>query len=61
MWERCLARGLIVRPVAPQVNSLSPPLVLSRAQIDELVAILRAAIRETMDDLVRAGHWSPKG
>ncbi len=61
VWERCLERGLIVRPVAPQVNSLSPPLVLSRAQIDELVAILRAAIRETMDDLVRAGHWSPKG
>jgi adenosylmethionine-8-amino-7-oxononanoate aminotransferase len=61
VWERCLARGLIVRPVAPQVNSLSPPLILTRTQIDEVVAILRAAIRETMDDLIRAGHWSPKG
>ncbi len=45
-----------MRPIAPR-NVLSPPLIMTREQIDELVAILRASIEATTDDLVREGLW----
>jgi adenosylmethionine-8-amino-7-oxononanoate aminotransferase len=54
--RHCQSRGLIVRPIA-HLNVLSPPLVMTREQIDELVAILRASIEATTDDLVREGLW----
>ena len=49
-------RGLIVRPLG-HLNVMSPPLILSKGQIDELVDTLGAAIRATMDDLVKEGLW----
>jgi len=54
--RHCQARGLIVRPLG-HLNVMSPPLIMTREQIDELVAIMRQAIEAAMDDLVRAGHW----
>jgi len=53
----CQANGLIVRPIA-HLNVLSPPLILSRDQIDEVVATLRKGIEAAMDDLVREGIWN---
>ena len=50
-------RGVIVRPIA-HLNVLSPPLTMTRAQIDELVRVLRESIVETMADLRREGFWS---
>lgn len=50
-------RGVIVRPIA-HLNVLSPPLILTRAQIDIVVDVLRDSITATMDDLVREGLWS---
>ena len=50
-------RGLIVRPIA-HLNVLSPPLTMTRRQVDELVGVLRESIVETMDDLRREGLWS---
>ena len=47
-------RGLMVRP-SGHLNILSPTLILTHEQIDELVATLRAAIIEVNDDLVREG------
>jgi len=47
-------RGLIVRP-SGQLNILSPTLILTREQIDDLVAMLRESIVEVNDDLVRDG------
>ncbi|MFZ5790854.1 MAG: aminotransferase [Pseudomonadota bacterium] len=52
--EHCQARELIVRPLG-HLNVMSPPLILTRAQIDELVAILAASIKATADDLTREG------
>jgi putrescine aminotransferase len=52
----CERRGLIVRPVG-HLNVISPPLILTRDQIDELVDILGRSIRATADDLVREGIW----
>ena len=49
--------GLIVRPLA-HLNVMSPPLILTKVQIDEFVSILRQAIEATMDDLAREGIWS---
>ena len=36
---------------------MSPPLILTRGQIDILVGILRESIEATQDDLVREGVW----
>lgn len=47
-------RGLIVRPLG-HINVLSPTLILTTDQIDELVDKLRASIVEVVDDLVRDG------
>ena len=49
-------RGLIVRPLA-HLNVLSPPLVMSRTQVDTTVDILRESIVATMDDMTREGLW----
>jgi adenosylmethionine-8-amino-7-oxononanoate aminotransferase len=49
--EHCQNRGLMVRPLA-HLNILSPPLILSREQIDTVVDTLRESIIATMDDLV---------
>jgi adenosylmethionine-8-amino-7-oxononanoate aminotransferase len=46
--------GLIVRPIGA-LNIISPPLILTRAQVDELTGILRRAIEATMADLRRDG------
>jgi len=46
----CQNRGVIVRPIG-HLNVLSPPLTLSRDEIDILVSTLRESIKATMDDL----------
>ena len=51
------ARGVIVRPIA-HLNVLSPPLTMTRRQVDELSGVLRESITETMADLRREGFWS---
>jgi adenosylmethionine-8-amino-7-oxononanoate aminotransferase len=43
-----------VRPIA-HLNVLSPPLVLTRDQIDTLVSVLRESIEEVVEDLTRDG------
>ncbi len=52
----CQRLGLLVRPII-HMCVMSPPLTISRAQIDDLVSILRQGIRLTMDELVREGLW----
>ncbi len=52
--NHCEKRGLIVRPIG-HLNVISPPLTLTRDEIDELVEILQASIEATADDLVREG------
>ncbi|MDU1796265.1 MAG: hypothetical protein E6801_06625, partial [Pseudomonas aeruginosa] len=37
-------------------NVMSPPLILTREQVDTVVRVLRESIEETVEDLVRAGH-----
>ena len=54
--RHCKTRGLLVRPIG-HMNVLSPPLTLTRDQIDRLVDTLRESIIATQDDLVREGLW----
>jgi adenosylmethionine-8-amino-7-oxononanoate aminotransferase len=54
--DRCEQRGVMVRPLG-HLNVISPPLILTRDQIDTLVGVLREAILATADDLVREGLW----
>jgi adenosylmethionine-8-amino-7-oxononanoate aminotransferase len=54
--RHCQARGLIIRPIG-HLNVMSPPLIMTRAQIDELVDILRQSIEASLDELRRDGHW----
>jgi len=42
--DACAERGLIVNAVRPNALRLLPPLTISRAQVDEAVAILDAAV-----------------
>jgi adenosylmethionine-8-amino-7-oxononanoate aminotransferase len=48
------AMGLLVRPLA-HLNVMSPPLILTEAQADEIAETLGRAIRQVADELVREG------
>lgn len=49
------AAGLNVRPIG-HLTVMSPPLIMARSQIDELIAILRECISVTADELTREGY-----
>jgi len=55
--KHCQELGLLVRPLI-NMCVMSPPLVITTDQIDDLVEILRQGISNTMDDLVREGLWN---
>jgi adenosylmethionine-8-amino-7-oxononanoate aminotransferase len=57
--QHCQKMGLIVRPVI-NMNVMSPPLIITKEQIDEMVDILREGIMRTMDDLVQEGLWKKR-
>ena len=49
------AMGLMVRPMG-HLNVMSPPLTITRAEVDFVVETLGRAIRKVTDELVREGH-----
>jgi adenosylmethionine-8-amino-7-oxononanoate aminotransferase len=55
--DHCEERGLIVRPIG-HLNVLSPPLILTREQIDTTVDILRSSIEAAAEDMLREGLWN---
>ncbi len=52
----CQRLGLLVRPLI-HMCVMSPPLTITRSQIDDLVSILRKGISLTQDELAREGLW----
>ena len=52
--NHCEELGLIVRPIM-DLNILSPPLTMTRDDVDFIVSTLRNAIELTMADLQREG------
>jgi len=53
----CQNLGLLVRPVI-NMCVMSPPLIITADQIDEMFDILSEGIRQTTEDLQRDGLWS---
>ncbi|SFR49001.1 aminotransferase [Litoreibacter janthinus] len=49
------ARGLMVRPMG-HLNVMSPPLVITKSQIDFIAETLEASVKEVTDQLVRNGE-----
>jgi adenosylmethionine-8-amino-7-oxononanoate aminotransferase len=54
--RHCQQLGLLVRPLI-NMCVMSPPLTISRAQIDTMADILHKSIVITQDELVREGLW----
>ena len=55
VFERARSRGVIVRPIG-NVIVLSPPLVFTQENVDELVDVLQASIIEVTEELKVAGY-----
>jgi len=51
----CFRHGLIMRAVGDRMI-IAPPLVMTRAQVDEMMALMRQCLDATLDD-VRARGW----
>jgi adenosylmethionine-8-amino-7-oxononanoate aminotransferase len=54
--RHCQSLGLIVRPMM-NMNVFSPPLIITRGEIDRMMEILAEGIRRTMEDLRAQGLW----
>ena len=54
--RHCQRLGLIVRPIY-SMCVMSPPLTITRDQIDDLVSILRQGIELATEELRREGFW----
>lgn len=52
IFEHCRKRGLIIRPIG-NIIVMSPPLIISKEQIDEIALTLRESIESTIRDLVK--------
>ena len=52
--SHCFANGLIMRAVGQRMI-IAPPLVISRAQIDEMLALIRRCLDLTLPDALREG------
>ncbi|MCU0122934.1 aminotransferase [Pseudomonas vlassakiae] len=53
---RAQAKGLLVRPIM-HLNVMSPPLIITHAQVDEIVDILRSCILEAAQELTEQGLY----
>jgi adenosylmethionine-8-amino-7-oxononanoate aminotransferase len=54
--QHCHELGLLVRPLI-NMCVMSPPLIITRPQIDTMVGILREGISRTMEELRKEGVW----
>jgi len=55
--RHCQELGLLLRPLV-HMCVMSPPLVITRAQIDTMAGILHEGISRTMRDLRQEGLWN---
>jgi putrescine aminotransferase len=52
--SHCFANGVIMRAVGDRMI-IAPPLVMTRTQIDEMVALIRKCLDLTLADLGKRG------
>jgi L-2,4-diaminobutyrate transaminase len=56
----CRDEALIVRPLPDgDIVGFSPPLVITRPEVDEVVERFRRAVVRVTDELLRSGEWRP--
>ena len=55
--QHCQRLGLLVRPII-NMCVMSPPLIITKDQIDEMVGKLRQGIQMAMQDVEKDGLWS---
>ena len=55
--KHCQELGLLVRPLA-NMCVMSPPCIITKAQIDDMVGMLREGIERAMADAIADGIWS---
>ena len=54
----CLGEGVVARAMPHgDILGFAPPLVITRAEVDEIVARVRRAVDQVTDELVRDGEW----
>ena len=56
--ERCFANNLIMRHVGDRMI-ISPPLVITRSEIDLLIDRARTALDQGFEEVKAKGHWQP--
>ncbi len=56
--KHCQAMGLIVRP-SINMCVMSPPLTITRDQVDTMINILRSGVEKAMQDCIDEGIWTP--
>ncbi|WP_151704439.1 aspartate aminotransferase family protein [Nitrincola alkalilacustris] len=57
----CLQEGLIARAMPHgDILGFAPPLIITRDQVDDVVARAERAVNKVMDQLVTSGSWQPK-
>jgi putrescine aminotransferase len=57
--DHCIARGLMVRAVRDAIV-MSPPLVITHAELDRLVDTIRAALDAAQPDLAGSDQRGPR-
>ena len=57
--KKCQEKGLILRPMW-HLCVFSPPIIITKNQVDDMVGIMEGAIKSVADDLVREGAWDGK-
>jgi 4-aminobutyrate--pyruvate transaminase len=55
-----LKRGLIIRTLRDGAIALCPPLIITEAEVEELLAKLKTTLDDAVDMLVAQRHWKPK-
>jgi L-2,4-diaminobutyrate transaminase len=59
--QRCLEDGLIVRALpAGHTIAFSPPLCLTRPEVDTVLELFGRGLTAVTDDLIRQGEWKPQ-
>jgi L-2,4-diaminobutyrate transaminase len=56
----CREEGVIVRPLPHgDILGFSPPFIVTREEIDEIVERCRRAVARVRDEMIRSGDWRP--
>ena len=57
--KHCRTMGMIVRPIV-SMCVLSPPLTVTKDQVDEMIGILRKGIELAQEEVIAEGLWKPE-